>query len=99
MARLQRLRTTTAYVVWGLCVLLAALLAGAALLVALKVDPATPWGWWPEGADAVTFGWFARPEAGAVGEADVRDTVLRWGSAAGVLLVAGGVVQWLVRPR
>ncbi|QCC77680.1 hypothetical protein [Nocardioides daphniae] len=66
MAALSRLRTTTAYVVWWLCVLLALLLAGACLLVALKADPGSPWGWWLRAADAVTFGWFARPDAGVV---------------------------------
>ncbi|GGD29521.1 hypothetical protein [Nocardioides daphniae] len=99
MAALSRLRTTTAYVVWWLCVLLALLLAGACLLVALKADPGSPWGWWLRAADAVTFGWFARPDAGVVGGADVRATVLRWGSAAGAVLLTGGLVQWLVRPR
>lgn len=99
MATPGRLRTTTAYVVWWSCALLALFLAGACLLVALKADPASPWGWWLRAADEVTFGWFARPDAGVVGEPDVRDTLLRWGSAAAALLLLGWVFQALVRPR
>lgn len=99
MARVARLRAVTAYAVWTLSVLGALVLAGAALLVALKVDPSSVWGWWLEGADLVTFGWFDRGPEPAVGGFDARDAVLRWGSGALALLVVGGLLQWVVRPR
>ncbi|WP_110241965.1 hypothetical protein [Nocardioides gilvus] len=99
MASVRAFRVTTAYVVWGLSVLLALGMAGAALLVALKADSAEPlWRWWLEGADAVTFGWFARPEGAWAGEPTERDTVLRWGSAALAALGTGAVAQWILRP-
>lgn len=96
--RLRGLRRGVAHAVWALAVLGALGLAGAALLVALRVDPQSVWGWWLEAADLVTPGWFARPEGSGVAGAAVRDTVLRWGSAAGVLLAAGAVLQWVIRP-
>lgn len=99
MARVAPLRAVTAYVVWTLCVLGALVLAGGALLVALKVDPASVWGWWLEAAELLAVGWFDAGPAPAVGGVDVPETVLRWGSGALALLVAGGLVQWVVRPR
>lgn len=99
MSRTGRLRAAVAHVVWWLACLLALVLAGGALLVALRADPTSVWGWWLEAADVVTVGWFDRGPGPAVGGGDVRETVLRWGSAAGVVLAAGVALQWLLRPR
>lgn len=99
MSRLAPLRTATAHLVWVVACLLALLFAGGALLVALRADPGSAWGWWLRAADAVAPGWFDRGEGRSVGGADVRDVVLRWGSAAGAVLAAGAAAQWVVRPR
>lgn len=97
---MARLRVTSAYVVWTLCCGVALLLAGGALLVALKADAsAAPWSWWLTSVDAVTPGWFQRPAGGAVGSGDVSETLVRWGAAALALLVGGAVLQWVFRPR
>ena len=89
-----------AYALWALACVLAVLLAGGALLIALKVDESSaPWSWWISGVDLVTPGWFQRPDQGAVGAVDVRPVVLRWGSGALAFLALGSAAQWVVRPR
>ena len=99
MTSVRGLRATTAYVVWGLSLLLALGLAGAALLVALKADPGnTWWGPWLRAADAITPGWFARPSGPTLAEPVGLETVFRWGAAALLVLVVGAVTQWVVRP-
>lgn len=99
MARLTRLRAFVAHVVWWFACLLATVLACGALLVALRADPASVWGWWLEAVDLVTVGWFDRGPRPAVGGGDVRGTVVRWGSAAVAVLVLGFLAQWVLRPR
>lgn len=92
------LRMTLAYAAWALAVLGALVLSGAAVLVALRTDPHSAWGWWLEAADLITFGWFARRPDSVVGGGDVVDTVLRWGSAATAFLLVGAALQWVFRP-
>lgn len=99
MPGVGRVRRVSAYVVWALSCLGALALAGASLLVALKVDPASVWGWWLEAADVIAVGWFDRRPQPAIGGVDVRDTVVRWGSGAVALLGVGATLQWVVRPR
>lgn len=100
MASVRGIRVATAYALWALCVLTALFVVGAALLVALRADPEhAVWGRWTTMAQSLMGGWGARPAGAPPAVGEELGSVLRWGAVAGGILLAGAVVQWLIRPR
>lgn len=100
MASVRGIRVATAYALWALCVLTALFIAGAALLVALRADPEhVVWGRWTTTAQSLLGGWGARSESVPPALGEEFGSVLRWGAVAGGVLLAGAVLQWMIRPR
>lgn len=100
---MTRSRLVLARLVWLVCVLCALVLAGAALLVALDVDPSAPAARaLLDVARVVDLGVFTPVdglhEFGGP-DAVTRDALFNWGVGAIAWLVLGAVLERVLRPR
>ena len=92
----QKLRTKLASAVWLLAVVCALFLAVGALLVALRLNPDNPLvAFVLDGAELLDFGSFKEFEGK---NADVKEHLVDWGIAAVIYLVAGKVLDRVIRP-
>jgi len=98
-------RTRLAQLIWLVCVLAALVLAAGALFVALKANPDNALvklvldtadrldlGVFSRGADGV-FHWTGHSDAAAT-----KNAIVNWGLAALVWLVAGKILERIIRP-
>lgn len=98
----NRIRTIVARVVWAICVICALILAGAALLVALKANEQNGLVQFVlDSADNVDLGVFT-VENGIkefVGKhSDIKNALLNWGLGAIAWIVIGRVLERVIRP-
>lgn len=92
----QKVRTKIASVVWLLAVVCALFLAVGALLVALKMNPDNPLvAFVRDGAELLDFGSFKSFEGK---NAEVKEHLVDWGIAAVIYLVAGKILDRVIRP-
>lgn len=94
---MRTLRAGAAYLVWMICAVAALVLAGAALLVGLRVDESHQW--WGRVVDAAEV--LDLPVVGRGSDllGGVTEPVLGWGLAALAWLLVGRVLVALIRPR
>jgi hypothetical protein len=98
-------RTWVAQAVWLVCALAALVLAVGALCIALKANPDNGLvKFCVDTADKVDLGAFSRTDGvahwkGHTHAALTKNAVVNWGLAAVVWLVAGKIVERVVRPR
>jgi hypothetical protein len=105
MAVVKQVRARAAQVVWIVCVVAALILAAGALCVALKANPDNglvnfvlntadklDFGVFSTGKDGV-FHWDGHTHAAAT-----KNAVVNWGLAAVVWLVAGKILEKIIRP-
>jgi hypothetical protein len=104
-AAANAVRRRITQVVWLVCVLAALVLAGGALCVALKANPDNSLvKFCIDTADKLDLGVFSRVDGvahwkGHTHSAVTKNAVVNWGLAAGVWLIAGAVVERVIRPR
>jgi hypothetical protein len=92
----QKVRTRLASAVWLLAVVCALFLAVGALLVALRMNPDNPLvAFVRDGAELLDFGSFKEFEGK---NAEVKEHLVDWGIAAVIYLVAGKVLDRVIRP-
>lgn len=92
----QKVRTKLASAVWLLAVVCALFLAVGALLVALRMNPDNPIvAFVRDGAELLDFGSFKAFEGK---NAEVKEHLVDWGIAAVIYLVAGKVLDRVIRP-
>jgi hypothetical protein len=95
-------RLRIAQVVWLACVLAALILAGGALLIALDANLKNDLVKFVlDTADQLDLGVFDREEGikqFSGKNADVKDALLNWGLAAIAWLIAGRIVDRIIRP-
>lgn len=97
-------RLRVAQVVWLACVLAALVLAGAALLIALKANGTNGLvKFVRHTADSIDLGVFSRKSGvfhfkGHSHSADTKNALVNYGLAAVVWLVVGRIVERIVRP-
>jgi hypothetical protein len=97
----QSLRAGAARLSWGLCALVALLLASSVLLRALRADAgADPWEQWFDAADLATPGPLADLAVPglAVFSADAWTDAFGWSLAALGWLGLGLLLSWALRP-
>ena len=98
-------RTRIAQLVWILCVLAALVLAIGALCIALKANADNNLvKFFVDTADKLDLGVFSRTDGvahwkGHSHEALTKNACVNWGLAAVVWLIAGKVLERLIRPR
>ena len=98
-------RTRIAQLVWILCVLAALVLAIGALCIALKANADNDLvKFFVDTADKLDLGVFSRTDGvahwkGHSHEALTKNACVNWGLAAVVWLIAGKVLERLIRPR
>jgi hypothetical protein len=98
-------RTRIAQLVWVVCVLAALVLAAGALCIALKANPDNSLvKFCVDTADKLDLGAFSRVDGvahwkGHSHSAVTKNAVVNWGLAAVVWLVAGRVLERIIRPR
>jgi len=98
-------RTRIAQLVWILCVLAALVLAIGALCIALKANADNELvKFFVDTADKLDLGVFSRTDGvahwkGHSHEALTKNACVNWGLAAVVWLIAGKVLERLIRPR
>ncbi|MFP5252947.1 MAG: hypothetical protein ACLGH4_04030 [Actinomycetes bacterium] len=91
-----KLRTRLASVVWLVAVVCALLLAVGALVVALRMNPDNALvAFIRDGAELLDFGSFKEFEGK---NAEVKEHLVDWGIAAVIYLVAGKVLDRVIRP-
>lgn len=91
-----KVRTRLASVVWLAAVVCALFLAVGALLVALRMNPDNPLvAFVRDGAELLDLGSFKEFEGK---NAEVKERLVDWGIAALVYLVAGKVLDRVIRP-
>lgn len=91
-----KVRTKLASAVWLVAVVCALFLAVGALLVALRMNPDNPLvAFVRDGAELLDFGSFKEFEGK---NADVKEHLVDWGIAAVIYLVAGKVLDRIIRP-
>lgn len=91
-----KVRTKLASAVWLLAVVCALFLAVGALLVALRMNPDNPLvAFVRDGAELLDFGSFKEFEGK---NAEVKEHLVDWGIAAVIYLVAGKVLDRVIRP-
>jgi hypothetical protein len=96
LAGFNALRTRIATVVWLIAVVCALFLAVGALLVALKMNGANPIvGFVKDGAHVLDLGTFKAFDGK---NALVKDRLTNWGIAAVIYLLAGKLLDRLIRP-
>lgn len=105
-AAVGKARTLVAQAVWAVAVFAAVVLAGAALCIALKANPANNLvDFLVRTADKLDFGVFELGSNGiyhATGdthEALTKNALVNYGVAAVVWLVLGGIVAKVIRPK
>jgi hypothetical protein len=95
-ARTDKLRVQLASLVWLIAVVCALFLAVGALLVALKMNPDNAIiHFIDEGAKALDLGTFKEFHGK---DALVKDRLTNWGIAAVIYLVAGKILDRIIRP-
>src|SRR5215218_5824373 len=98
-------RTRIAQLVWVVCVLAALILAVGALCIALKANADNSLvKFCIDTADKLDLGVFSRTDGvahwkGHSHSAVTKNAVVNWGLAAVVWLIAGRVVERIIRPR
>jgi hypothetical protein len=98
-------RTRIAQLVWIVCVLAALILAIGALCIALKANQDNDLvKFFIDTADKLDLGVFSRTDGvahwkGHSHEAVTKNACVNWGLAAVVWLIAGKVLERLIRPR
>ena len=101
-AGVDLVRLRLAQLVWLVCVLAALVLAIGALLVALKANTDNDLvSWMLKGADRLDLTVFDRDNGikDFTGKnAEIKEALLNWGLAAIVWLVAGRIVDRIIRP-
>jgi hypothetical protein len=103
-AAVAAVRSRVAQVVWILCVLAALVLAGGALCIALKANPDNSLVKFSiDTADKLDLGVFSRVDGVAHWKGHshavlTKNAVVNWGLAAVVWLVAGRILERVIRP-
>jgi hypothetical protein len=106
VSAVARLRTVAAQAFWAVCVLAALVLAVATLCIALRADEGNGLvRFLLETADRLDLGVFSRGTDGVAHfqgprhGVETKNALVDWGLAAVAWLVAGRIVERLVRPR